>query len=456
MQRAMSIRFGAREIVWDFGTDTQYPVLCPVDLNDDGLRLPSEFGAQPRELPPLVFFAQSEFVVGEADGHVEVHVTMRNAPAVAEGVTVLFTDGTAHAPADYEGGVGAVVVSFDSLLAVDFLTTETFSIPIMDDTVFEGDETVHLSFAPYTLPFGVDVGRVSTAKILIDDVEDASRISFDVARQVVDEGDRLAMVSVHVDKMPVEPVSVVVLVGDASTAVSTMDFYLPVDEATLRFSSESLTQTFSVVLIDDNIFAGSKTIIFEFDTLPFGLSLGNLHKSTLVIEDDNLFVSFGVATLSVAEDVGTVPVLASLSVAPSWPIEIPITVRGTTSSNDYTWSSKSLSFSEVALSDSFVVFIVNDPYDEPAESIVFSFGALPVGVALGEPNIVTLTIEDDDLPPESTLSIFFESPSVRVYPNPVRDMLYIAASAYDAHDATLYTLVGTPLARLFCPRLHLR
>ena len=31
-------------IVWDFGTNTQYPVLCPVDADEDGVFTSAEFG----------------------------------------------------------------------------------------------------------------------------------------------------------------------------------------------------------------------------------------------------------------------------------------------------------------------------------------------------------------------------------------------------------------------------
>ena len=120
-------------IVWDFGTNTQYPVLCPVDADEDGVFTSAEFGTQPRDTGiegAHVYFAQSEFTVGEEDGEVVVSVVMRNAPDTAVDVSVLLSDGTATSPDDYMRDSGAVALSFDSSDATDFLTTRTFIITI--------------------------------------------------------------------------------------------------------------------------------------------------------------------------------------------------------------------------------------------------------------------------------------------------------------------------------------
>ena len=167
-----------KHIVWDFGTNTQYPVLCPVDADGDGYFTSAEFGTQPRDIAgTYVDFSQPEFTVGEADGKVVVSVVMLNAPDTAVDVSVLVSDGTALSPADYMRGSGAISLSFDSSSAVDLLTTATFTIPIIDDRLREEDETIALSLDVNALPSGVTLAVPGTATVVI--LDDELRIAYD-------------------------------------------------------------------------------------------------------------------------------------------------------------------------------------------------------------------------------------------------------------------------------------
>ena len=163
-------------IVWDFGTADQYPVLCPVDADGDGAFTSAEFGTQPQEASiPYVYFSQSEFTVGEADGEVVVSVVMRNAPADAVDVSVLLSDGTATSSNDYTYDSSTASLSFDASSAVDLLTTATFIITIEDDGDLEADETIALSFS--TLSAVVVLAEPSTATVVI--LDDELRSTYD-------------------------------------------------------------------------------------------------------------------------------------------------------------------------------------------------------------------------------------------------------------------------------------
>ena len=159
-----------KRIVWDFGTNAQYPMLCPVDADEDGYFTSAEFGTQSRNIAgTYVYFSQPEFTVGEADGTVAVSVVMLNAPTNAVMITVKCSDGTALSPGDYMRGTGTVRLSFDSASAVDLLTTATFSTPIIDDSLLEEDETIALSFD--NLPNRVVEAVPSAATVVILDGE---------------------------------------------------------------------------------------------------------------------------------------------------------------------------------------------------------------------------------------------------------------------------------------------
>ena len=177
-------------IVWDFGTNTQYPVLCPVDTDGDGRFTSAEFGTQPQDIDAdieeiYVYFSQPEWVVDEEDGTVEVSVVMFNAPADAVTITVLCSDGTATPSEDYASDSGAVDLLFDSSSAVGFFTTATFTITIHADEDPEADETISLSFS--NLPDGVALAVPSKATVVI--LDDDLHSAYDA------DGDRL--IEVH-------------------------------------------------------------------------------------------------------------------------------------------------------------------------------------------------------------------------------------------------------------------
>ena len=166
--------FGDEEVVWDFGTDRQYPAL-KVDFDGSGTPTVAEFGTQPRDLLIQVYFAQPEFVVGEEDGEVVVSVVMFNAPDTAVMLTVLVSDGTATSSNDYTYDSSTASLSFDSSDAIDFLTTRTFTITIHTDNELELDETILLSFS--TPPAVVVLAAPSTAAVLI--LDDEARGAYD-------------------------------------------------------------------------------------------------------------------------------------------------------------------------------------------------------------------------------------------------------------------------------------
>ena len=85
-----------------------------------------------------------------------------------------------------------------------------------------------------------------------------------------------------------------------------------------------------------------------------------------------------------------------------------------------------LSFSSQTTTASFTVTIADDAVEEPAETIIFSFDTLPVGVVKGTPAMFVVTIASSDTDAMFAISSLDGRDAVRVYPNPVREMLYIS------------------------------
>ena len=323
--------------VWDFGARNQFPVLR-VDVNGDSRFSADEFGVQPREASSVVYFPSAEFVVAEEDGDVEVSVVMFNAPDMAVDVSVLVSDGTATAPDDYARDSGSVTRSFDSSSAVDFLTTKTFTIAIVDDNIVEEAETIALSLDVDALPFGVLAEGNTMATVRIDDLSATPHIRFTAATAEVAEGDT-ASISVSISPAPIDSVEVPII------------------------------------------------------------------------------ISGGTATLD----------------------------------DDYTWAPVLLSFSSQTTTASFTVTIADDAVEEPAETIIFSFDTLPAGVVKGTPAMFVVTIASSDTDATPAIFSLDGRDAVRVYPNPVREMLYISVPSSAAYEVVLYTLAGVPILSAASP-----
>ena len=113
--------------------------------------------------PGILSFSSSQFSVNE-DGTPITQVTLtRTGGSTGEVSAILnLTDGTATAGSDYDGT--SIIVTF-----ADGETTKTVDIPIVDDTLYEGDEILNLTLSDPT--GGATLGTQQTATLNIIDNE---------------------------------------------------------------------------------------------------------------------------------------------------------------------------------------------------------------------------------------------------------------------------------------------
>jgi hypothetical protein len=125
----------------------------------------------------VIFFSSPQFSVNE-DGTLINQVTLtRTEGSTGEvSVTLNLTDGTATAGSDYDGT--PITVTF-----ADGETSKIVNIPIVDDTLYEGDETVNLTLSNPTN--GATLGMQTTASLTIigNDVNNAPTVINNIANQ---------------------------------------------------------------------------------------------------------------------------------------------------------------------------------------------------------------------------------------------------------------------------------
>ena len=133
-------------------------------LANDGYTLLAtslNFTVDRRGRPARLQFSAATYSVAENGGNATITITRTGGSAGAVGVSVATSNGTATAPADY------TAVSQTVSFANGDTANKTVSIPIVNDTLVEANETVNLSSSNPT--GGATLGSPSTAVLTITD-----------------------------------------------------------------------------------------------------------------------------------------------------------------------------------------------------------------------------------------------------------------------------------------------
>lgn len=133
-----------------------------------------------------VQFSAANYNVTEGTASCLVTVTLSASPMSQVTVNYSTSDGTAVAPADYTSTSG-------QLTFAPFQTSASFSVPIVEDTIDEGSETVNLTLSS---PSGASLGSQSTATITISDNDPTPTVQFSTDSYFVTENGGSATITV--------------------------------------------------------------------------------------------------------------------------------------------------------------------------------------------------------------------------------------------------------------------
>ena len=222
----------------------------------------------------------------------------RTGTNLASGTTVQFTttNGTATA------GPTADYTNVSQTLT--FVALEAFKdvlIPIHDDSLPEGNETVLLSLSnPLPSP-GATLGVTKTAVLTI--LDDEQTLQFSAPVYVVNEAAGTATVTVTRSGPPVGTVTVdyATAAGSATSGADYTDV-----SGTLTFASGIASRTFTVPIINDTVFESAESISLVLRH-PTGVAqLGPLSTSTITILDNDPpgAIRFSASAYTVSESAG--------------------------------------------------------------------------------------------------------------------------------------------------------
>ncbi len=333
---------------------------------------------------------QSAVSIAEGGGSQSfvVHRTGGTSGAVSVAYSTL--NGSAVAPGDYTATSG--VLNF-----ADSQDTASFSVPIIDDTDGEGNETFSVSLSAPT--GGATLGSPSTTTVTIIDNEVPGTLGFDPASYSVAENGGAITLTVT---RTVGNAGAVSVAWDTVNGSATSPSDFTGASGVLNFASGETSKTFSITIVDDIIIDPSEQFAVVLTNPTNGATLGAANTATVSITDNDVAgeLAFDPANYSVAENgtsvtlnvVRTLGLAGAVSVA--W-----ATVNGSaTSPGDFTGASGVLNFAAGETSKPIVIQIVDDNVAEAIEQFTVALSNVTGGATIGSANTATVVISDNDTP----------------------------------------------------------
>jgi hypothetical protein len=237
----------------------------------------------------ILSFVALDFSVNE-NGTPNSEITLqRLGGSAAVSVTVVLTDGTATAPADYDNT--PIVVSW----AAGDLSQKTITVPIVDDHVDEPNETIHLTLVDAT---GGAVIRnpLGTATLTIVDNDVAGSIGFGNAFYAYGENGLPLGLAVTVFRTAgmdgVISATLMSVDGTANsdpTSLTEPVDYLPVNML-VTFADQDTTPvviSLANIIVQDVLPELDETFTLQLTNPTGGASVGPTSSATVMIVDDD-------------------------------------------------------------------------------------------------------------------------------------------------------------------------
>lgn len=368
----------------DIAADTTINNTATIQGNFDSTN--SSDSAGTNVVLPRVAFAAANVDFTEEAANATITVTL-DRPNPYRAITVMYdtSDGTATNGDDYTDVTGVVTFTAG-------LTQTTFTVPVLEDTIDEANETINLSLSA---PDGAVLGTPATATLTILDDDNAPTIALSSATYTAGEGDGTTTLTATLSN----PSAFTVTVDYDSTdgTATAGDDYTAVSD-TLTFAPGDTSGTVTVTILEDTIDETDEDLTVTLSN-PVSGTLGSPSSATLTITDNDAApsIAFDSGTYSTGEGDGTGTITVTLSNPSVFTVTVDYaTGDGTaTAGTDYTGISGTLTFEPGSTSDTFDVAIFEDTTDENDETVILTLTNAISGT-VGTPNPATLTIIDND------------------------------------------------------------
>ncbi|MEA3207915.1 MAG: hypothetical protein QOE70_972 [Chthoniobacter sp.] len=376
-------------------------------------------------------FKVTGFAAGEGSGHAVIEVVRVDGSTGEVSVGYETVAATTNSAATGVATPGSDYTSVSgSLVFATGVTSRTFEVPILEDTLVEGRETLGLRLSTPT--GGATLGTPAIASLAIEDNDQAppptaGRLGFKVSSFVAGEGSGRAVIEV---------VRTEGSTGEVSVAYETAPFtgehpatadadYTPVS-GTLVFAAGVASRTFEVPILEDTLVEGREAAGLRLSNPTGGATLAALAGAVLAIEDNDATpaatIQFDPVEYHIAENGGAVQLRVTRSAAATVAASVeyftlPMSATSTgvaTPGADFEAVSGTLTFTAGESFKTISVPIKTDTIAEPNE--IFAIGLKnPQGATLGAAATARVVIES--APTNNSGILAFAATEFRVIEN---------------------------------------
>ena len=339
-------------------------------------------------------FSGANYSVAEDGTSALITVVRTGGSAGTVGVNYVTSDATATAGSDYTATAGDLTFG-------DGVTSQSFSVTILDDLTYEGNESFQITLSGAS--GGAALGTPAIATVTIkenDPVPIAGSLQFSGANYAVAEDGGLALITVTRSGGTFGAVSVGYSSG-GGTATSGSD-YTPAS-GTLSFADGETSQSFNVAILDDLDFEGDETLSLNLSNPVNGATLGTPSSATLTIADNESppsagSLQFSGSAYSAQENATSVRITVSRSGGSSGEVSVEYaTTDGSASSgSDYQSTSGTVMLANGEVSASLDINLMDDNTVEGNETFTVKLRVPTGGAVLGSPSTATVTILEND------------------------------------------------------------
>lgn len=345
------------------------------------------------ESTSVLQFGQLVYTVAESAPMATITVVRSGSLAGVATVKFRTVDGTATAPADYGNRSGVLTFAANA-------TTQTFTVPIVNDDLFEPDQTVNLVLSD---PVNAVLGQLSTSTLVITDNDPPGTIAFPSATFSVSESAGTAKIAVVRTNGTAQDITVQYTVEDI-TATGGLAAGAGVDymttSGTLTFKAKEASKTFDVKIFNDDVAEVPETIRLRLSNPGGGATLGLAEAILTITSDDKPgVIHFSAPVYSVTEDAAstvTIVVTRTGGTAPGVTVAYQTSNGTATSGADYIATGGVLSFGAGVTSLTFTIPILGDDDAEGDEAFTVALSSPTAGATLGSPATATVNILDDE------------------------------------------------------------
>lgn len=288
-------------------------------------------------------------------------------------------------------------------------TAQNIVVPIVDDSIFEGDETFTVTLGNPT--GGATVGDTNQTVVTIVDNEVFSPGVFSLASATVSFNENAGTLALTVNREGGTDGQVTVDFATSASGDATEGSDFTPISGTLTFEEGQNTKTIEVDILDDSLIDPDETFSVVISNPGGDAILSTIKPTTTVVtivDDENPgTLAFTSSTAEVNEDAGTVTLTVFRDGGTDGTVTVAYaTSDGTASNQDYTPQTGTLTFADGVDSQQITVDITDDILIENNETFIVTLDPSTTtgGVQLGSPASVTVTIVEDDVPGELAFS----------------------------------------------------